>query len=173
MTTVVLITGSNAGDRRANIDMARSLISEMTGTISAASSVMDSAPWGDVSPDVAGMDSAPDAETADFLNQALVIETALAPEDLLNTLQEIERRLGRVRTDDIRHDSDRAYLSRTMDIDILFYGDEIIDTPRLIIPHPMLHERAFVLRPLCEIIPERIHPTLGKTIAELYEQIRQ
>lgn len=115
-----------------------------------ASHVYQTAPWGYL-------------DQSDFLNQALEAETDLAPLELLSYVKEIEKRMGR---HTVIH-----YGPRLIDIDILFYGDEIIDLPGLSIPHPMLHERAFTLVPLAELAAEFHHPKLGKTIRELLDNI--
>jgi 2-amino-4-hydroxy-6-hydroxymethyldihydropteridine diphosphokinase len=94
-----------------------------------------------------------------FLNAAAGGETALLPEELLEACLATEREMGRVRT--VRNGP------RTIDIDILFFGEERRDRPGLVVPHPRLHERRFVLEPLCEIAPGLVHPALGLTVAEL------
>ena len=96
---------------------------------------------------------------ADFLNAAAVIETSLAPADLLAALQQIETRLGRTR--------DERWGPRTIDLDLLLYDEAIVDTPKLTVPHPRLHERAFVLVPAAEIAPAMRHPQRGQSIAQL------
>lgn len=97
----------------------------------------------------------------DFLNTVLEIETFLTPQKLLTLTKNIEKKLNRKTKGD--------YAPRTIDIDILFYSNEIILTNYLTIPHPLLHERKFVLKPLCEIAPDLIHPILGETIKNIYE----
>ena len=97
-----------------------------------------------------------------FLNRVIVIETAMAPEDLLKQLLEIERELGRE-----RHPEIEGYTSRTADLDILYYGDRIILTNTLTVPHPRLHRRRFALLPMCEVAPDFVHPVFGLTQSEL------
>lgn len=96
----------------------------------------------------------------DYINGVARVETNLAPQVLLSRLQEIESKLGRVRTGE-------KWEPRTIDLDILFYGDEIIDLPDLKIPHPELHKRLFVLNPLCDIAPDLIHPAIKKSVKEM------
>ena len=100
-----------------------------------------------------------------FINQALHLETHLAPEALIHAIQHIEQQLGRVRTA-----PPGVYTSRPIDIDILFYSNDIIHTPMLTVPHPRLHQRRFALLPLCDIAPDFIHPLLHQTAAALLQQ---
>lgn len=139
--------GSNLGDREGNISTAVERIDELIGNVTKKSSLYETEPWGFQSEE-------------QFLNMALEAETDLSPADVLETVQKIEVRLGRVR-------SDVQYSSRIIDIDILLYEDVIINQGDLKIPHPLLHERNFVLVPLNEIAPDLIHPVYGKTISEL------
>lgn len=98
-----------------------------------------------------------------FINRAVCLETELMPDELLSRIQEIEASLGRVRT------RKGGYESRTIDIDILFYGNQVISTARLRVPHPLLAERRFALLPLHEIAPNLVHPLNKHTISELLE----
>lgn len=165
MSRVVLITGGNLGDVAANIAEAARLVGERVGRIELRSSIVQSAPWGDV----AGTDG---DVAPDFSNQVLVVATELSPIEVLNAVQAIENELGRVRAaGSAEAKRERRYGSRTMDIDILFYDSEVIETDRLIVPHPMLAQREFVLRPLNEVLPDFVHPVLGKTVGELLSVI--
>ncbi len=117
------------------------------GDIMASSSVYESEAW--------GMENAPA-----FLNQVVMIESELSNDDLLMEIEELEEFYGRER-------SNTGYLSREMDIDVLYIGDEIIDTEKLKVPHPKMHERKFVLVPLAELAPQFVHPGLKKNSEEL------
>jgi len=147
MNTIFLLMGSNLLDRLLMLNQAQEQIQTLVGKIKAKSKIYESAPWGF------------EAQTS-FLNQVLIVETDLKPMELLLRIKSIEKDLGRVRTTE-------NYESRTIDIDILFYNDEIIALPELIIPHPQLHKRRFTLVPLAEIAPEFIHPVIKKTIKDL------
>ncbi|MDN3513355.1 MAG: 2-amino-4-hydroxy-6-hydroxymethyldihydropteridine diphosphokinase [Candidatus Brocadia sp.] len=99
-----------------------------------------------------------------FLNAVLGVKTNLSPHQLIGRFQHIETLMGRVRT--------VKWGPRTIDIDILLYGDEIVDDDQLKIPHPLMHTRLFVLEPLVEIAPNRVHPVLKKTILQLYNELQ-
>lgn len=178
MAKAVLITGSNMGDAAGNVSKARAMIAAGIGAITAQSAVEESEPWGSV-------ESADDAP-ARFMNQVLVVETGLTPHALLDKINYIERSMGRVRNDGSSGEGDshapccgrngegggRVYASRTMDIDILFYDDAAISDERLTIPHPLICEREFVLAPLAEVMPGYTHPSYGRSIAQLLEELR-
>ena len=150
MSLVYLGLGSNLGDKRKSIKKALALIEKMVGDIIAHSGLYETQPWGYDSLEV-------------FLNMAVGVETNLKPEELLLVTENIERKIGR-RKKSVTH----KYQDRIIDIDILLYDNLILQTPKLIIPHPLMHRREFVLKPMLEIAPDFIHPVSGKTIAELY-----
>ena len=149
MATAYLSLGSNLGDRLRLIQEAVAALTVEAGPVTALSSLYETEPWGFSSPHR-------------FLNVALALETTLSPETLLAVTQRIERDLGRT------HKSvDGRYADRTIDIDMLFYDDIVLNTPRLAIPHPHMCGRAFVLAPLCEIAPAMVHPVNGMTVAQM------
>ncbi|MCX6286721.1 MAG: 2-amino-4-hydroxy-6-hydroxymethyldihydropteridine diphosphokinase [Bacteroidetes bacterium] len=158
--SVYLLLGSNRGDRELNLLRACTHIRHSIGSILKASFVYETEPWG-------FEDSTP------FHNQALEIETSLSPEELLKEIHSIEKELGRIRqTPECGSGyacSSEIYSSRTIDIDILFYGSKILFTDELMIPHPRLHERRFTLIPLDEIAPDYIHPVYRKPVSELLQ----
>lgn len=162
MERVVLITGGNRGPREELIERARTLINERVGRVVRASSPMESEAWGF------------QAE-APFLNQVLLVESSLEPLELLAVTQQIEQELGRDRTLETAEKrlTGEPYASRSMDIDILYYGDRVIDHARLQIPHPRLEERAFVLRPLAEVLPTWRDPRSGKRVEELWAALNE
>ncbi len=146
---VFLGLGSNVGDRRAKILTAINLISDHIGKVAKKSHLYETQPWGN-----------PDQDS--FLNQVIMINTMLDPRGLLQEIADIEQELGRD-----RRDKDK-WGPRTIDIDILFYGKRVVRDKGLEVPHPELHQRAFVLVPLMEIAPDLEHPILKQQIDELY-----
>lgn len=148
-TKVYLLLGSNLANREAAINEAVGQIEQKCGVILRRSSIYRSKAWGFI-------------HQPDFFNIVLILETSLSPESLLQTLLGIEQEMGRTR--------EGKWQSRLIDIDILFYGSEIIRQPGLQIPHPRIAERNFTLVPLMEIAPQLVHPTMKATIEELYLQ---
>ncbi len=146
-----ILMGTNMGDRVAHLDTACKTIGERCGTIVKISKLYESEPWGF------------DAEKW-FINQVICIETYLTAELLLKKLLEIELIMGRVRTT-----IHNGYSSRPIDLDILYYGDEVINQTELIIPHPRLPLRRFALIPLCEVAPDMIHPVFKINNTKLLE----
>jgi 2-amino-4-hydroxy-6-hydroxymethyldihydropteridine diphosphokinase len=145
--TVFLCIGGNLGEREANLEEALDFIDFNLGDVIAASAIYESEPW--------GMTDVPN-----FLNQVLQIQSELSDKELLEEIAELEEFFGRER-------SSEGYVSREMDIDVLFIDQEIIETETLRVPHPKMSERRFVLEPLAEIAPDFIHPELKKSIQEL------
>lgn len=147
-----ILLGSNMGNREELLGEAIELIELRCGKVVLKSSLYESEPWG--------------FETENlFLNQAIAIESALAPYDLLKELLTIEAELGRK-----RKENHVGYESRPIDLDIIYYDDIINDDEDLILPHPRLHLRRFVLMPLCEIAPDFIHPIIHETNSALLEK---
>lgn len=148
MNAAYLCLGGNIGDREAFLAEAIRRIGERAGSLKQVSLVYETEAWG-----VSGQQA--------YLNCCISIETALAPEVLLGLLLEIETELGRTR------DPWKTYEPRTIDIDILLYNDLVLEQEHLILPHPRLHLRKFVLIPLSGIAGEYLHPVLNKTIFNL------
>ena len=149
---IYLGLGTNAGNREENLTRAIEELSLALGNCILKSSFIETEPWGYNSENR-------------FLNCAVSFETDKSPIELLDATEEIERKLGRT-----TKSCNGIYHDRIIDIDILLYGDEIIDNERLVIPHPLMHRRDFVLTPLCEIAAEAIHPTSKKSIRALHEE---
>jgi len=144
--------GSNLGDRERNIRSAVKKLGETDGvSVVKVSKLFDN-------PAVGGPENSPN-----FLNAAARLETTLGSHALLHRLLEIERELGRQRRE--------KWEPRLIDLDLILYGDQIISSQELVIPHPLMHERKFVLQPLAEIAPDIVHPTLQMTIAGLLETV--
>lgn len=150
MKKIYLLLGGNLGDKRKVFSDARGLLSQRLGQITSQSAVYETEPWGFESTDL-------------FWNQVLEIDTALSPEEVLRLTQLTELDLGRVR-------KENQYNSRILDIDILFYENQLIETENLVIPHPRIQERKFALIPLCEIAPELMHPVFLKSIRQMLEE---
>jgi len=151
MPTVYIGIGSNLGDREDNCERAIKLLIDNEITVTKRSSMAETEPWGV-------------KEQPDFINMAVEIKTGLTPEELLSLLKNIEVDVGRLPTS--------HWGPRIIDLDILFYDDVVMDTPELQIPHPGISEREFVLKPLAEIAPDKMHPVLKKSIKDLLSEIR-
>lgn len=147
---IVILLGSNIGDRKLALKEAKTMIDNRIGKLLVSSSLFESEPWGFKHKNY-------------FLNQVIVIDTSLPPPDLLQELLIIEKMLGRKR-------EKSGYSARIIDLDILFYNNLIISEDFMRIPHPRLHERRFTLLPLNEILPDYIHPLLGKPISSLLNE---
>ncbi|WP_295881261.1 2-amino-4-hydroxy-6-hydroxymethyldihydropteridine diphosphokinase [Alistipes sp.] len=161
MARVVFLTGGNVGDVKRRLQRAQQLLNERVGAVLRCSHRYESAPWGF------------EAEER-FSNQAIEVTTDLSPLEVLDTIEQIENELGRNRAAEAveRARTGSRYCSRPIDIDILFYDDRVIDTPRLVVPHPLLAEREFALVPLCEIMRTRRHPVTGQTVGEMLAALK-
>lgn len=146
---IILHTGSNMGNRIANLQTANALIKKRIGRMIAASKYYETAAWGIT-------------DQPDFINQALRIATHLSAQEVLVNIQAIETAMGRIRQ--------QKWGKRLIDIDLIFYAQQVVEEENLQVPHPFLQERNFVLVPLQEIAADWIHPVLQKSVAELYEQ---
>jgi 2-amino-4-hydroxy-6-hydroxymethyldihydropteridine diphosphokinase len=147
MNILYIILGSNEGDKLNNLQQAIFLINKEIGLVVAHSAIYSTAPWGNQS-------------QPDFFNQAICVETSFSAEEVLKKTLLIEKQIGRIR-------GSEKWMPRTMDIDILFYNDAIINTLDLIIPHPYIQDRKFVLIPMLDIASDLLHPILKKSIMEL------
>ena len=150
--TSYLSLGSNQGNKQYNLQLALFLIQENAGDITKISPIYQAPSWG--------------FESEDFLNFCIELKTTLQPEELLTSILEIEKKLGRERS------MNGTYAARSIDIDILYYNYEIIETPRLTLPHPELQKRRFVLKPLADIAPQFYHPILIKDTRNLLQECR-
>ena len=161
MARVALLLGGNQGDVKRTLQTAQQLINSRVGAVLRCSHRYESEPWG-----------FPAAQR--FSNQALEVSTDLSPLEVLDDCQGIERELGRNRAAEAieKASSGAAYSSRPIDIDIIFYGDEVIDDERLTVPHPLLAEREFALQPLAEIMRRHRHPVTGVTVGEMLDALR-
>ena len=158
MENVILALGSNLGDRAQQLDLAKTLVEQRAGKIVRCSKVYETEAWG--------------FEGKAFLNQVIVIETEAAPLDLLDTLQSIEKEMGRKEKSSFDDKTQKAvYHNRRIDIDILLYGDQCFRSPRLSVPHPLIAERRFVLEPLTELFQDQIVPPFHTSFKTLLSQL--
>jgi 2-amino-4-hydroxy-6-hydroxymethyldihydropteridine diphosphokinase len=148
MKGIYLILGSNLGSRFESIAKAIGLIRERIGSIEAASSIYKTEPW--------GYEHQPH-----YLNQVIRINTILTPKELLDEINKIEVECGRIRNG--------RWRERVLDIDILYYNNEVIKSDEIEIPHPQIQNRLFTLIPLCELVGEEVHPVSGKTQKQMLE----
>lgn len=153
MAEYVLLLGADRGDVAGTFMEATRQIG-MLGNLRAESRNHWTEPW--------GME-----DTALFLNRALLVESGLGPQAMMQALLKIEERLGRVRG------PGHGPQPRTIDIDILFIGEQVINEPGLVVPHPRVHERAFALGPAADLVPGLVHPVLGRTVLELLNAVQQ
>ena len=151
-TQVYLGLGSNMGHRLNNLQKALFSIADQAGRIETISSVYESKAWG--------------FEGGDFLNLCIGIQTELSPQDLMRRILKIEEAMGRIRKQDI------GYASRIIDIDMLYYSDTVLEDALVTLPHPELHKRRFVLRPLADIAPQLYHPVLQKDTRNLLQECK-
>lgn len=151
MTEAVVLLGSNLGDREASLALARGQLAAL-GALQ-ASSLYRSAPWGKT-------------DQPEFLNQALIMNTPLSLDDFFAQTRQIEKSVGTLAA----RDRSMKWGPRSIDIDLLFFGDIVRHTAFLTVPHPRLHERRFTLVPLLELIPGFRHPVLGATVRELLDR---
>lgn len=148
MNQAFILLGTNLGDKRANLQQAILSISANLISIVSNSDIYETAAWGNTNQD-------------NFYNQVIEVKTELSANDLLQKLLQIETQMGRVRN--------QKWEARIMDLDILYFNHEIIDTENLKVPHPYLHVRRFTLAPLVQIAPEFLHPVFNKSNTELLE----
>ncbi len=149
MHKAYILLGSNMGRRKNFLNKAKQQITLHCGSIAKESSVYQTAAWGNT-------------KQQDFLNQIIIIKTKLLPDELMTNLLNIEKKLGRTRT--------VKFGPRTIDLDILFCDELIHRSKTLILPHPAIQDRRFVLVPLAELSPRKIHPVYNKTVTQLLEQ---
>lgn len=149
-STVYIGIGSNLGDRAGNCKKAAKLLGE-AGEVKSVSPLYESAAWGVV-------------DQPSFINGVVELRTKVSPEELLSELKSIEIKMGRVK-------SSVRYGPRLIDLDIIFFGDEVVVSSELAVPHPLMHKRAFVLVPLSDIAPDFIHPVLLKSVRELLKAL--
>jgi len=145
--------GTNLGDKERNLCLAIDKIRERVGKVISQSAFYASEPWGFES-------------TNSFLNAVVCAKTSISPLQLMEETQKIEKEIGRN-----KKSINGTYSDRVIDIDILLYDDLILSTENLTIPHPLMTERLFVMKPLCEIAPELVIPGTGKTVQSFYDEL--
>jgi len=152
MNKVYLALGTNLGDKPVNLLRAIGYIADEIGVFSAISSVYETKPQGYESEN-------------DFLNMVVCVDTLLTPEKILIITQSIEKKMGRTKK------TEDSYQDRIIDIDIIAYDDLILQTENFQLPHPLFHQRRFVLEPFNEIAPDYVHPVFGKKVKELLNEL--
>ncbi|HNP48721.1 MAG TPA: 2-amino-4-hydroxy-6-hydroxymethyldihydropteridine diphosphokinase [Bacteroidia bacterium] len=150
MHRTLLLLGTNVGNRKEHLLDACEAIQQHIGSAELKSSVYETDAWGK-------------EDQPAFLNQVILVTTTLTPEQVLDEILKIEKQMGRVRGE--------KWASRIIDIDILFFDNEVIEKNKLKIPHPFLHERKFTLVPLAELVPQFMHPVLGKSMGQLLREV--
>ena len=158
--SVLLLTGSNFRGKEQILQRAAERIAEQVGPIERASQICYSEAWGFTCEE-------------EFANQAILVSTVLAADEVLMKTQAIERELGRDREAESEEKllTGERYASRVVDIDIIFYDDAVVESEKLTLPHPLMHEREFVLRPMLEVAAEWRHPIIGLTVEEMIERV--
>ena len=168
MHRLALLIGGNQGDRRLLIQQATEQIRQRIGSVVSFSRIYETEPWGTFEEENG------ERKVENFLNQALLVATPLSAHEALREALDIEKDLGRQRPQASSPGATlgaRTYHSRPIDIDLIFFDHDVIDTPDLVIPHPRMHLRRFVLEPLAEIMPDYVHPVLKKTVTQLLHEI--
>lgn len=151
MKGIYLILGSNLGDKFLSVQKATTIIRKRLGTVDAESSIYETEPWGY-------------SKQPNFLNKVIRLDTHFPPEELLKQLKSIEAELGRTPKE--------RWRERLIDIDILYYSDKVVNAENLVIPHPEIPNRKFVLVPMNELAPDEVHPVNGKTQRQMLEECK-